>query len=333
MMFPEGFGRFPGHRALAGHARFLDLSAAAAAALIRVPLPFLRDHCVLDSPYGLLLLQRDGDTAIRLLHSFTGDIAEFPPPRFPRPPAPPPGLRPHRRSDIRKICAAVDVADEGIVTVMLAVEKIGRMAFAAAGDDDWVISAWKENQLDNALSFQGGSCMWVNCRDGLIHVSVIDPPRRWRREGEGIGGAAAVELDSELMLVGYNGSSLSRILVLRLADLAMGMIVPVANIGDHVLFIGARSLCVSPGWLPSIGCNSIVCFHAGENYLAQYHLGTGSWSPASDGQLMLSPPSRPCSLIHHIFTCCYRQFWNKGLIFCSESEPEWWAMRKYRYGT
>ncbi|EEE66670.1 hypothetical protein OsJ_23302 [Oryza sativa Japonica Group] len=298
MMFPEGFGRFPGHRALAGHARFLDLSASAAAALIRVPLPFLRDHCVLDSPDGLLLLQRDGDTAIRLLHPFTGDIAEFPPPRFPRPPAPPPGLRPHRRSDIRKICAAVDVADEGIVTVMLAVEKIGRVAFAAAGDDDWVISTWKENQLDNALSFQGGS----------------------------------LELDSELMLVGYNGSSLSRILVLRLADLAMGMIVPVANIGDHVLFIGARSLCVSPGWLPSIRGNSIVCFHAGENYLAQYHLGTGSWSPASDGQLMLSPPSRPCSLIHHIFTCCYRQFWNKGLIFCSESEPEWWAMRKYRYG-
>jgi hypothetical protein len=61
---------------------------------------------------------------------------------------------------IRKICAAVDVADEGIVTVMLAVEKIGRVAFAAAGDDDWVISTWKENQLDNALSFQGGSCMW-----------------------------------------------------------------------------------------------------------------------------------------------------------------------------
>uniref|UniRef100_A0A0E0Q4R4 KIB1-4 beta-propeller domain-containing protein n=1 Tax=Oryza rufipogon TaxID=4529 RepID=A0A0E0Q4R4_ORYRU len=348
MMFPEGFGRFPGHRALAGHARFLDLSASAAAALIRVPLPFLRDHCVLDSPDGLLLLQRDGDTAIRLLHPFTGDIAEFPPPRFPRPPAPPPGLRPHRRSDIRKICAAVDVADEGIVTVMLAVEKIGRVAFAAAGDDDWVISTWKENQLDNALSFQGGSCMW----DGLIHASVIDPPRRRRREGEEsvaqppvppprrivtcsseeIHLPSLVELDSELMLVGYNGSSLSRILVLRLADLAMGMIVPVANIGDHVLFIGARSLCVSPGWLPSIRGNSIVCFHAGENYLAQYHLGTGSWSPASDGQLMLSPPSRPCSLIHHIFTCCYRQFWNKGLIFCSESEPEWWAMRKYRYG-
>uniref|UniRef100_A0A0D3GMW6 KIB1-4 beta-propeller domain-containing protein n=1 Tax=Oryza barthii TaxID=65489 RepID=A0A0D3GMW6_9ORYZ len=249
---------------------------------------------------------------------------------------------------IRKICAAVDVADEGIVTVMLAVEKIGRVAFAAAGDDDWVISTWKENQLDNALSFQGGSCMW----DGLIHVSVIDPPRRRRREGEEsvaqppvppprriatcsseeIHLPSLVELDSELMLVGYNGSSLSRILVLRLADLAMGMIVPVANIGDHVLFIGARSLCISPGWLPSIGGNSIVCFHAGENYLAQYHLGTGSWSPASDGQLMLSPPSHPCSLIHHIFTCCYRQFWNKGLIFCSESEPEWWAMRKYRYG-
>uniref|UniRef100_A0A0E0LHR4 KIB1-4 beta-propeller domain-containing protein n=1 Tax=Oryza punctata TaxID=4537 RepID=A0A0E0LHR4_ORYPU len=308
---------------------------------------------LLDSPDGLLL-QRDGDTAIRLLHPFTGDIAEFP----------------HLDSlahqllyldfdptvdpmyiftgwmyntsairfshQIRKICAAVDVADEGIVTVMLAVEKIGRVAFAAAGDNDWVISTWKENQLDKALSFQGKLYV-VNCRDGLIHVSVIDPPvpRRWRHEGEEsvakspvppprrivtcsseeIHLPSLVELDSQIMLVGYNDTSLSRILVLRLADLAMGMIVPVVSIGDHILFIGARSLCVSSGWLPSIGGNSIVCFHAGENYLAQYHLGTGSWSPASDGQLMLSPPSRPCSLIHHIFTCCYRQFWNKGRYF------------------
>uniref|UniRef100_A0A0D9WW43 KIB1-4 beta-propeller domain-containing protein n=1 Tax=Leersia perrieri TaxID=77586 RepID=A0A0D9WW43_9ORYZ len=261
---------------------------------------------------------------------------------------------------VRKVCAAVDVAadgDRGIVTVTLALEKIGRVAFAAAGDGDWTISDWKETQLENnTLSFQGKLHFVSSREDGVIHVSVIDlPPLSRRRplevEGEEsvektvprprtiatcsseeIYMPSLVELGSELMLVGYNDRSLSRILVLRVADLEMDMTVPVVSIGDHVLFIGARSLCVSSGSLPSIGGNSIVLFHAGENYLVQYHLGTGSWSPACDGHLMLRPPLRPGSLIHHIFTCCYRQFWNKGLIFCSKTEPEWWAMKRYRYG-
>ena len=41
------------------------------------PLPKLKDHCVLDSPDGLLLLQRDGNNAVCLLHPFTGQVAEF----------------------------------------------------------------------------------------------------------------------------------------------------------------------------------------------------------------------------------------------------------------
>ncbi|KAL5198797.1 hypothetical protein ABZP36_002309 [Zizania latifolia] len=141
----------------------------------------------------------------------------------------------------------------------------------------------------------------MSARDGLTHVAVIDPPPL-RRQGVGspeqevppprtiatcsseeIHLPSLVELDSELMLVGYNDSSLSRIFVLKLADLASGRTVPVDTIGDNVLFIGIRNLSVSSCWLPSIGGNSIVCFHAGENYLAQYHLVTGSWSPAGDG--------------------------------------------------
>ena len=62
MLFPEGFGRFPGHQADGGHARFFDLSASGA--FVRVPLPELKNHYVLDSPDGLLLLQRDGDNAV-----------------------------------------------------------------------------------------------------------------------------------------------------------------------------------------------------------------------------------------------------------------------------
>jgi hypothetical protein len=141
-------------------------------------------------------------------------------------------------------------------------------------------------------------------------VLALPPPKTIATcSSEEIHLPCLVELDSEIMLVGYNDSSFSHILVLRLADLVLGRTVRVKSIGDHVLFVGARSLCVSPSWLPSIGGNSIVCFHAGENYLAQYHLDSGTWSVASDGHLILSPPPRPCGLIHHIFTCCDRQFW------------------------
>ena len=76
MLFPEGHGLHPGHGKLGGYVRFFNLSTGA---FVRVRLPLFRDHCVLDSVDGILLLQRDQDTAIRLLPPFTGDIAEFPP--------------------------------------------------------------------------------------------------------------------------------------------------------------------------------------------------------------------------------------------------------------
>ena len=47
--------------------------------LVRAPFPFFRDHCVLDSVDGLMLLQRDRDTTIRLVHPFNGDVEELPP--------------------------------------------------------------------------------------------------------------------------------------------------------------------------------------------------------------------------------------------------------------
>ncbi|TVU41785.1 hypothetical protein EJB05_15333, partial [Eragrostis curvula] len=358
------YGQFPGHRADGGHARFFDLSTAGA--FVRVPLPELKNHCILDSPDGLLLLQRDEDSAVRLLHPFTGDVAELPSLKslaeqlnglendrplawynFP--------VWLHNTAvylqRIRKVCAAINVTATGVVTVMLALEQIGRVAFASAGDCDWTISSWVVNQLDRVLPYQGKLYV-VNWEDdGLTNVLLIDPPPP-RCEGEGSPSEQTippprtvatfsseeihlphlVELNSEVMLVGYNDSSFSRILVLKLADLVTGRTVPVRSIGDNVLFAGARSLCVSSRWLPAIGGNSVVCFHAGENYLALYDLRTGTWSPANDGHHMLSPPPRPCDLIHHIFTCCNRQFWNKGLMFCFGGEHEWRVMRNSRYG-
>ena len=76
MLLPEGHGLHPGHDKLRGFVRFFNLSTGA---FVRVHLPLFRDHCVLDSIDGILLLQRDHDTAIRLLHPFTGDILDFPP--------------------------------------------------------------------------------------------------------------------------------------------------------------------------------------------------------------------------------------------------------------
>ncbi|KAJ1287963.1 hypothetical protein BS78_02G051000 [Paspalum vaginatum] len=366
MLFPEGFGQFPGHRAHGGHARFFDLSAAGA--FVRLPLPELKNHCILDSPDGLLLLQRDRDNAVRLLHPFTRDVAEFPDIdclahqlhelEFELTADPVYNISSWFHNTVRyliqarKLCAAVNVTAKGAVTVMLALHRIGRVAFASAGDDSWTISSWKMDQLDKALSHQGKLYV-VSGEDGLTLVSLIDMPQPVPQcEGEEsssmpelpppkiiatcsseeIHQPSLVELDSEIMLVGYSDSSFLRILVLKLADLVLGRTVPVTSIGDHVLFSGARSLCVSSSWLPSIGVNSVVCFHAGENYLAQYDISSGTWSVASDGHLMLRPPPRPCGLIHHIFTCCDRQFWNKGLMFCFKTEPQWWAMRGLRTG-
>jgi hypothetical protein len=76
MMMPEGHGLHPGHTKLRGFIRFVNLSTGA---IVRSKLLLFSNHCVLDSVDGLLLMQRDKDTAIRLLHPFTGDTAELPP--------------------------------------------------------------------------------------------------------------------------------------------------------------------------------------------------------------------------------------------------------------
>lgn len=76
MMLPEGHGLRPGHPNLGGYIGFLNLDTGT---LVRAHLPLFTDHRAIDSVDGLLVLLREEDTAIRLLHPFTGDIAEFPP--------------------------------------------------------------------------------------------------------------------------------------------------------------------------------------------------------------------------------------------------------------
>ena len=116
MLFPEGHGLHPGHVDLGGRVRFFNLSTGA---FVRARLPLFSDHCVLDSVDGVLLLQRDRDTAIRLLHPFTGDVAEFPPLTTLLPHVEP-WLLGNKWGYLRDIHAAcISVGADGVVKVMM----------------------------------------------------------------------------------------------------------------------------------------------------------------------------------------------------------------------
>ena len=91
--------------------RFFNLSTGAFA---RAHLPLLSDHVVLDSVDGLLLLHRDRDTAIRVLHPFTGDVADLPPLASLLP-----QMEPNRygelnqRGKLMSFCASITVSSTG----------------------------------------------------------------------------------------------------------------------------------------------------------------------------------------------------------------------------
>ncbi|CAM0905495.1 unnamed protein product [Alopecurus aequalis] len=140
-MFPEGSGLHPGHPALGGYIRFLNIYTGI---FIRVHLPCFEDHSVLDCPDGLLLLQRNKDASICLLHPFTGDAAEFPPlaslclymSKF--------GIFLNGPYDLRlrMVHAAVSVNAGATVTIMLALSHLERMAYVSTGDRQWTHTSW-----------------------------------------------------------------------------------------------------------------------------------------------------------------------------------------------
>ncbi|KAL6637850.1 hypothetical protein ACP70R_025422 [Stipagrostis hirtigluma subsp. patula] len=293
MMLPEGHGLYPGHPNLAGHVRFVNLSTGAFA---RVHLPLFDDHVVLDSVDGLLLLlrHRDLDTAVRLLHPFTGDIAELPPLLSLLP-----QLEPRARNScaagdtklreigifLRGICAAAAVSATGAVTVMLALEKIEihRVAYATAGDKRWTVAPWTLPPLLTPMaSSQGKLYLYATSPqsatyqdDCKVYIHRIDPPQPNAELSlslsppvmiaecpllETAGKVSLVECGSELLFVGFSDDSFAHLSVYRLTDLVNGRVVPIKNIGDHALFLDERGLCLSPNkWLPSAFGNSITC--------------------------------------------------------------------------
>nr|CAB3504462.1 unnamed protein product [Digitaria exilis] len=135
-------GLYPGHPKLRGYVRFFNLDTGA---FVRVQIPLFEDHCVLDSYQGLLVLQRDHDTAIRLLHPFTGDVLDLPPlstllPQMHEELKELPGQR--KLPYLRAVSTVATFADDGVVTVMLAFGYLYRVAAATSQDQQWTLSTW-----------------------------------------------------------------------------------------------------------------------------------------------------------------------------------------------
>uniref|UniRef100_I1P6T6 KIB1-4 beta-propeller domain-containing protein n=1 Tax=Oryza glaberrima TaxID=4538 RepID=I1P6T6_ORYGL len=351
MLLPEGHGLYPGHGKLRGFVRFFNLSTGA---FVRVHLPLFRDHCVLDSVDGILLLQRDHDTAIRLLHPFTGDILDFPPLET---------LRRYVSSKLvgdkwnylRRIGAAsINVSADQVVSLMMWSPGMVQVAFATSGEQQWRASSWYFKQIFSPLAFQGKMYMVRHhLTYGEPEILQIDPPQLegtefWLPPPTLIAKCPAntantsgswfsyhlVECDSEVLVIALSTGIHRKISVYRLADFMLGRrTLRVTCIGGNALFIGKRNLCVSSKAFPTVVGDTIVFHHYQQGYLAQYHLSSGTLLPASDGTIAEYAIPSPCSIIYHIYTCCFREQWNKGHIrFQGLLTINWRVKRKWRSG-
>ena len=295
--------------------------------------PFSKDHCVLYSVDGILLLQRDHDTAIRLLHPFTGDTAEFPPLET---------LLPQVRCrsegsrwySLRNICgASISVGADGLVRVMMRPNDVWNICFATSGDQQWrVTTTWERSKLSSTLPFQGKLYVLLrpNSVRGEHEVIQIDPPQQ---EGMDIGSLSEpspkliakfkwptsdksyslyyyrlVECNSEILVIGTKWDAVYYS-VYRLADLMLGRIVHVTSIDGSAPFIGRRSLCVSSKVFPTIVPDTIVMRET-KIYLSQYHLSNDTLSQATDGVIAEEKDiPGPYSIMCHIITCCSPSYW------------------------
>ncbi|XP_066323777.1 uncharacterized protein [Miscanthus floridulus] len=366
MMLPEGHcqrwavntrGLHPGHGKLRGYVRFFNLSTGA---FVRVKLPLFKDHYVLYSVDDILLLRREHDTAIRLLHAFTGDTADFPPletlSRYVR-----------CRSEgemwhfLRKICgASISVGADELVRVMMRPNQRTGICFATSGDQQWrVTTTWERSNLSSNLPFQGKLYVLLRAqtvRDERVVIQ-IDPPQQ---EGMDIGSLSVpspklvakfkwptsdtsyasfyyrlAECNSEILVIGTKWDAVCYS-VYRLADLMLGRTVPLTPIDGNALFIGRRSLCVSSKVFPTIVPDTIVMRESKiylSPWLSQYHLSNGTLSQATDGVIAEEKDiPGPYSIMCHIITCCSPPCWNKGKILCKEMAPKWRVKKKFRYG-
>ncbi|CAL5066286.1 unnamed protein product [Urochloa decumbens] len=123
-----------------------------------------------------------------------------------------------------------------------------------------------------------------------------------------------VECDSEILVLGYRGASMSRIVICKLADLVQQRFIPMRSIGDNTLFVGGRCISVSSKVLSTVTGDNVACTHPRKSYLAQYHLSSGTWSPAIDDCSLYGRAQGPSSLVHYVVSCCTRTLWNRGIV-------------------
>ncbi|CAL5079384.1 unnamed protein product [Urochloa decumbens] len=340
MMLPEGHCLHPGHPDLRGHARFLNLDTGA---LVRAAVPLLdEDHLAVDSVDGLLLLLGDQYQrgTVRLLNPLTGDVAELPPLATLLPLLADTSL--YSCPVLYRIkrlgtgaCASASFKD-GVVTVMLALDAVNRVAFATSLDRQWSLSSWKYWTAAPPLAFQGKLYMLettpdYECGNNVHKFLQVGPPVYQDEAASGgvlqppeviatITGSKfcdpdyLVECDSEILVLGYRGASMSQIVICKLADLVQQRFIPMRSIGDNTLFVGKRCISVSSKVLSTVTGDNVVCTHPRKSYLAQYHLSSGTWSPAIDDCSLCGRAQGPSSLVHYVVSCCTRTLWNRGIV-------------------
>ncbi|CAL4943554.1 unnamed protein product [Urochloa decumbens] len=227
MMFPEGNGLYPGHPNLHGYVRFFNLDTGA---FVRAHIPLFDDHCVLDSYEGLLVLQRDHDTAICLLNPLTGDILDLPPlstllpqmrQQFTK------GFRAQKRLSLLRCLSTAATFTDGVVTVMLAIERFFCVAVATSQDQQWTVSTWYYAIGRPLLSAQGKTyVVHETSVEKTLEIFQMDTPL----PNEGLqepkliatyrlrGPVCFVECDSEVLVIGHDSVAFEcRLLVYKLA--------------------------------------------------------------------------------------------------------------------
>ncbi|KAK1641844.1 hypothetical protein QYE76_059649 [Lolium multiflorum] len=278
LMFPEGHGLHPGHNKLRGHLRFLNLDIGT---YVHVKLPHFNNHCIIDSVDGLLLLQRDHDSAVRLLHPFTGDLADLPSLSSLQK-----KMQSYMHNDhyyhldderdswffsrIGMVASISCDANAAIITVMILFHRVFVVAFATTEDTQWNVPSWFIPPVSSPLSFRGSIYMVVQLP--IFDVSVIGSSLVFRIDPPPQAGSPPplpnlvaicpadklycgyhlVVCGSEILVVGFTDNSCMDILMYKLEDLMLERFVPVTSIRDRALFISnQRSLSVSTKAMPT----------------------------------------------------------------------------------